>query len=183
MTTTDEELLGRHERREPGALDELVRRHVGRVRSMMFTMVLDHADADDLTQEVFCRALAGLPGLRARARFAGWLDAIAVNAAQRFLASRARARSRLAPVLADPPAAARDAPPARLLGGELDDAVAAALAALSPKLRAAIVLTAVRGRGVVEAAAACGCTLPTLYWRVHRARAILGRKLERFLKP
>jgi RNA polymerase sigma-70 factor (ECF subfamily) len=183
MTTTDEELLGRHAGGDAGALDELVRRHVGRVRSMIFTMVLDHADADDLTQEVFCRALAALPDLRGRTRFARWLNAIAVHTTQSFLASRGRARARLVPVLADPPAAARDAPPARLLDGELDGAVTAALAGLSPKLRAAIVLTAVHGLGVAEAAAACRCTLPTFYWRVHRARAILGRSLERFLKP
>lgn len=50
--TSDEDLAAAFQR-EPcrDLLDELVRRHLGRVRAVVFPMVLDDAVADDLTQE------------------------------------------------------------------------------------------------------------------------------------
>ena len=74
------------------------------------------------------------------------------------------------------------------LGGEvfakeLDSEIESALASLSPKLRAAIVLTSVQGLDVKEAARIEGCTTATLYWRIHQARRQLRSRLERWLSP
>ncbi|MBI1853108.1 MAG: RNA polymerase sigma factor [Planctomycetes bacterium] len=184
MTTpTDETLLRQYrERKQNDALDELVRRHIGKVRSMIYQMVLDHADADDLTQEVFCRALVGLDEFRGTARFSSWLYTIAVHTTQSFLAARTRFR-RMDSGPLDEKIDAGAAPDERLLGAEVNDAIHAALASLSPTLRSAIVLTALQEMGMAEAAAISQCALPTFYWRVHRARAILGKKLGGILKP
>ena len=46
--------------RETGELryfDQLVSRHIGKVRRMIYPIVLNHADADDLTQETFVRVM------------------------------------------------------------------------------------------------------------------------------
>jgi DNA-directed RNA polymerase specialized sigma24 family protein len=64
---------------------------------------------------------------------------------------------------------------------ELDGAISAAMATLSPALRAAIVLTSVNGCSVGEAARTEGCPVPTMYWRVHKARKILRRRLASYL--
>jgi len=61
LVPTDEELVAayRNSGQRP-VLDELVRRHVGKVRAMIYPMVLNSSGADDLTQEVFLRAVRGL---------------------------------------------------------------------------------------------------------------------------
>ena len=51
------------------ALNGLIRRHVGWVRAMIYGMVLNDADADELSQEAFVRAIRGLPQFRGDARF------------------------------------------------------------------------------------------------------------------
>ena len=71
-------------------LSELVDRHLGRVRSTVYAMVLDPAAADDLTQEVFCRAIGGLGSFGGRARFSTWLYRITMNTVRGFLARRRR---------------------------------------------------------------------------------------------
>ena len=54
--SSDEELIAAYRASPSGEmLDELVRRHLRRVRALVFQMVLDDAAADDLTQEVFLR--------------------------------------------------------------------------------------------------------------------------------
>jgi RNA polymerase sigma-70 factor (ECF subfamily) len=67
------------------------------------------------------------------------------------------------------------------LDRELEAEIAAALADLTPKLRAALVLTTLHGLGVAEAARIEGCGLPTLYWRIHQARKELRKRLARYL--
>jgi len=64
-----------------------------------------------------------------------------------------------------------------LITGEVVDDVDDALARLSPKQRSAIVLTAVEGLSVSEAAKIENCLLPTMYWRIHHARKILKKLL------
>ncbi len=67
------------------------------------------------------------------------------------------------------------------MAGELNDAITTAVVSLTPTLRAAVVLTMLQGLGVREAANIEGCTAATMYWRVHKARKILKKQLERHL--
>jgi DNA-directed RNA polymerase specialized sigma24 family protein len=62
----------------------------------------------------------------------------------------------------------------------LDAAIAAALRDLAPRLRAAIVLTAMQGLNVRTAAKVEGCSIGTMYWRIYEARKFLHRRLEQF---
>ena len=67
---------------------------------------------------------------------------------------------------------------------EFEDEVSAALAALSPEAaQAAIVLTSVQQISIPEAAGIEGCSTATMYWRIHEARRLLKRRLERYLSP
>ena len=71
---SDEQLVERfRDSGDLGHFDELVRRHIGPVRRMAFSMVLNHADADDLTQEVFLRVARGIGNFRGQAKFSTWL--------------------------------------------------------------------------------------------------------------
>ncbi len=162
------------------SIDELLRRHLRRVRSMLFSMVLDHALADDLTQETFLRAWRGLKSFRAEAKFSTWLTRIAWNVVQDGVTRRERTASSMSN--REPLASAIDQPEASLLQNELDERITTALAGLSPKLRAAIVLTGLQQLSPDEAAELEGCTVSTMYWRIHEARRLLEERLAEYLK-
>ena len=178
---SDEELVGSFQQSgEMRHLDELVQRHVTKVRSMVYAMVLNHADADEVTQEIFIRMTSGVGAFRHRARFSTWLYRIAMNTAHSFLARRAR---RPLEHQAEPPDRPDRAPgpDGTLAAKESDAEVERAMADLSPSLRAAISLTAIQGLDVREAARAEGCLAATMYWRVHEARKRLKKRLARHL--
>ena len=157
--------------------DTLVRRHIGKVRAMIYPMVLNDADADELTQEVFCRVMAGIHGFNHGSAFTTWLHCITMNTTCNFLKRRKRSPVEHREEPPDPPAARHARPDETAMARESDAQLRAALAELSPSLRAAIVLTTIHGMSVREAAQAEGCLAATLYWRVHQARKILREKL------
>lgn len=179
---TDQELVDRY--RSTGqveALDELARQHMERIRSLVFSMVLDDAVADDLTQEVFLRAFRSLDRFDGRSQFSTWLYRIAVNTTYSHLD-----RGKRSPVaFSDTPPEAADhedtRPDGPLLTTELKGQIEAGLAALSPRLRGAIVLTTIEKLAVKEAARIEGCSTATMYWRVHEARKQLKQKLKSYL--
>lgn len=180
---TDEELVAAYLHSEDREiLETLIRRHLGRVRRLAYPMVLNHADADDVVQEVLVRVVQGLASFRGEATFSTWLGRVTMNTIYRFLARRNKAprpspcdmRCREAPGPAQPENAA--------LHQELDAAVTRALEALPPELRAAIVWTTFDGVTPAEVAEIEGCTRATVYWRIHRARKALRRALRDWLE-
>ena len=167
--------------RESGEIrhfNELVIRHIGKVRAMIYPMVLNNADADELTQEVFLRVVKGISEFRGKSRFSSWLYRITINTVYSFLRKRS---NRPAEHYAEPPEQPNDSsdPADTLMSGETDAGITNALASLSPILRSAITLTALHGMSVREAARAEDCLTATMYWRVHEARRILKKKLDK----
>ncbi|CAL9613604.1 ECF RNA polymerase sigma factor SigC [Actinosynnema sp. ALI-1.44] len=127
-----------------------------------------HADAEDLTQETFVRALGSARGFTGRGGARTWLLAIA----RRVAADHFRAAATRPPIASDQDwQAAADRVGDRHLPG-LDDTVAIKLAVrtLSGDRRDAFVLTQVVGLGYAEAAEVCGCPVGTIRSRVARAR-------------
>src|SRR5438045_2035018 len=77
----DERLLVEAAQRDPARFGDLYDRHFERVYAFVVRRVSDRAAAEDVTAEVFHRALAGLRGYEWRgAPFAAWLLRIAANA-------------------------------------------------------------------------------------------------------
>lgn len=177
-TATDMELVARfQETGEVRHMDELVRRHIGKVRSLVFPMVLNDADADDVTQEAFLNAVRNIGSFRGQSEFATWLHRIAINAAYSLLRRKKRCREDRTEEVServDPSAG----PDRRVMGLELGVQIGKAMGALPVSLRAAITLTAIHGMSVKEAARTEGCLAATMYWRVFEARRILGKRLE-----
>ena len=155
---------------QPHQIGDLFVRHLGRVRNLMYQMTLNHADADDLTQEVFLRAARGLPEFDGRAEFGTWLHRIALNCANRFLVRRARRATASLEEAPEPVASGVERPDRQAAGAEADVRIRQALERLPVKLRAAIVLTVMQDVSFTEAARIERCALPTMYWRVHEAR-------------
>ena len=162
-------------------LNDLFSPYMGQVRGMMYQMVLNDADADDVTQEVFIRAARGIHGFNGHSRFPTWLYRISMNCAKSFLAKRARSPVEHRDTLPEQAAGPGSDPGDATAAGELDARIREALSELSPKLRSAIVLVVMQEVGVTEAARVERCAAATMYWRVHEARRQLKRKLEAYL--
>jgi RNA polymerase sigma-70 factor (ECF subfamily) len=129
------------------------------------------ADAEDLAQETFIHAYQHLEQFRSDARFSSWLYRIAVNQCLNWR-KRAERQSRLHQEFA------HDAPSAQSRIDPRTQQVQEALLELSPKQRAAVILTCYDGLSHAEAARALGCSETTVSWRVFAAK----RKLKRILK-
>ena len=145
-------------------------------------MVLDESVADDLTQEVFLRALRSLSGFRHQASFSTWLCRVALNTTYSYLKAARNSPIRYCADLSED-RSREPSPEGRVLEAELDGQIRAALSELSPKLRAAIVLTSLEELDVKEAARIEGCTTATMYWRIHHARKKLRHRLRNWLSP
>ncbi|MFC9811401.1 sigma-70 family RNA polymerase sigma factor [Streptomyces virginiae] len=131
----------------------------------------DTQAADDLTQDVFLRALAGLHRFEGRSSARTWLLSIArrtVVDSLRHAAARPRLSDRC-----DWQTAAEQAQPYGVPGFEDGIALAELLAAIPSERREAFVLTQLLGLPYAEAAEAVGCPIGTVRSRVARARTSL----------
>ena len=68
----------------------LVQRHQRFVFNLVFRMLEQYEEANEVTQETFLAAWQGLPGFRREARFSTWLYRIAYNCALKQLEQRNR---------------------------------------------------------------------------------------------
>jgi len=81
MSDADERLLIEAAQQDPSRFAELYERHFERVYAYAAHRLRDRSAAEDLTAEVFHKALAGLPRYEWRgAPFGAWLIRIAANA-------------------------------------------------------------------------------------------------------
>ena len=156
--------------RSPEAYEQVVRLHMGRVRGVIYNIVMCMADTDDLTQETFAYAYHRFDSFRGESTLSSWLCGIGVRKALKCV----RKRSRVVHVSTDSlselstPDAVR--PDRRLINKEHLELVDKAMGQLSAPFRAVMVLSAIEGYCADEIAGICGCTRTTVYWRLHQAR-------------
>jgi RNA polymerase sigma factor (sigma-70 family) len=162
----------------PPSWDEVVRDHSARVYRLAYRLTGNTHDAEDLTQEVFVRVFRSLssytPGT-----FEGWLHRITTNL---FLdMARRRQRIRFEGLGEETAARLGDGGPSPAQAFDdrhLDTDIQAALKALAPEYRAAVILCDIEGLSYEEIAAALGIKLGTVRSRIHRGRAQLRAALE-----
>ena len=176
MADTDYDLVLQSQKGDPAAFEILIQNHQRMIHSLTFRMTDSTADAEDLAQETFLRAYAQLATFRAQAKFSTWLYRIALNICLNWRQSEAR-RFRLQAACAEELATRQDQPEPQAAGNPANRQVQSAVLKLSPKQRAAIVLTVYDGLNHAEAAALLGCPEATVSWRIFSAR----RKLKRWL--
>ncbi len=155
------------------AFERLYREHVGRVYGLCLRLVRDPASAEDCAQEAFINAWRGLRSFETRSAFGTWLHRIAVNV---VLARRRRPSSSWS---AAPPPEAGEAGPAEWSFDtpvEVSE-IEAAVGALPEGARDVLVLCGIYGYSHAEAAEMLGVAEGTCKAQLHRARALLRRKL------
>ena len=169
----DGELVARCRQGDRGAFDALLERHRGWVLNLAYQMLGTADEAQDAAQEVFVRAFTHLKQFRGEAGFGTWLRQIAVN---ECLNRATRRRERPAALgslegSATPDPAERDAVTQAL-------AVRAAVQALTPPLRAALVLREMHGASYEDIARILGIPVGTVRSRLAAARERLRRLLS-----
>jgi RNA polymerase sigma-70 factor (ECF subfamily) len=75
----DRELVRRAQTGDPGAFEELVRRHQQRVTAVAGGILRQREDVEDISQQVFVKAYFSLKRFDQRAAFSTWLYKITVN--------------------------------------------------------------------------------------------------------
>ncbi|HEY5228645.1 MAG TPA: RNA polymerase sigma factor [Opitutaceae bacterium] len=171
MVTDDERILiARSKAGDLEAFAELVRTHQRMIYSLAYRMSGSAAAAEDLAQETFILAHTKLAAFRGDSKCSSWLYRIAINLCLRWRKSEQRRG------LADGEWALEQAPSDS--GENTGARVQEALARLSPKLRAAVILTAYDGLTHAEAASVLGCAEKTLSGRLFSARRQLAEILR-----
>lgn len=167
---------------DAAAFRELIRLTTGRLFRIAAYMVGDRDEADDLVQETFIRAWGRLEELREPEAVLGWLAGITRNAARdrlRSLRRRGKAMAAERDARADREPSAHRGPDEDLAAAQLGAAVRRAVAALSDKHRVVLLLREVDGMSYEQIAQLLDLPVGTVESRLHRARAALGRNLER----
>ena len=177
---TDEDLLARARAGDGEAIEALLTRYEPQIYRFALRMCGDEADARDTLQETLIAALRGLPGFRGDARLSTWLYQIARSFCikQRRPGASVRGGEPLSDASAAP---GETAPDVRAHAREIGEALAAALSALPPAYREAIVLRDVEGLPADEAAEIAGVEVAALKSRLHRGRVELRAHLAAIL--
>jgi RNA polymerase sigma-70 factor (ECF subfamily) len=159
---------------DSGSFDALVRRHRPEILAYLTRLSGHPADAEDLCQEALLRACRARQRLAEDANGRAWLYRIATNTALTFLKRRARQPrpSTVDPEHVPAPATGRTALEASL------ERLHAAVAALPPKQRAALVERRFQGLDYAAIGLSLGCTpsaaRANVYQAMRRLRAALA---------
>lgn len=183
---TEESLVRRLRRRDEDAFRELVEAYQGRVYGLVFRMIGNQAEAEDVAQEVFVTVFKAIDSFRGDAKLSTWLYRIATNHCKnrlKYLQRRHHDRTR---DIDDTPEgdyggatherAAR--PDEEMAGRELEAAIQAGLAALEEEHRVVVILRDIDQLSYVEIAEIVGVPEGTIKSRLFRGRAALRAFVE-----
>lgn len=156
---------------------EIVEAHADGVYSLAYRLSGNKQDAEDLTQETFVRVFRSLKNYRP-GTFDGWLHRITTNLFLDMVRHRQAIRMEALPEDYERVPGTSPTPEQVFVDASLDPDLEAALTALHPDYRAAVVLCDVVGLSYEEIAATLGIKMGTVRSRIHRARTQLRESLE-----
>jgi len=160
----------------PPSWDEVVRLHSARVYRLAYRLSGNPQDAEDLTQETFVRVFRSLANYQP-GTFEGWLHRITTNLFLDLVRRRQRIRFDALPEDTERMPGSAPSPEQVYADSYLDPQVQAALDALPPDFRVAVVLCDIEGLTYEEIAATLGIKLGTVRSRIHRGRVQLREAL------
>jgi RNA polymerase sigma-70 factor, ECF subfamily len=173
-TLSDNLLLERIGRGDDASFETLFHRHYDRVYGLLFRLVGNRAEAEDLTQEVFLKLYHHTFGQREH-NIGAWLYRVATNTGYNAIRSRNRQWQRNVWLVPDPkggPGADQE-----VEWREEKTAVRAALARL-PERQAQLLLLRQMGLSYAECAEACGVAPGSVGTLLARAAAAFRQAYE-----
>jgi RNA polymerase sigma factor (sigma-70 family) len=156
--------------------EQVVRDHSARVYRLAYRLSGNAQDAEDLTQETFVRVFRSLASF-SPGTFEGWLHRITTNLFLDMVRRRQRIRFDALPEDTERLPGTSPSPEQVYADTHLDPQIQAALDALSPEFRVAVVLCDIEGLTYEEIAATLGIKLGTVRSRIHRGRVQLREAL------
>jgi RNA polymerase sigma-70 factor, ECF subfamily len=160
--------------------EEFVQANLRRVFLIIYRIVGNVADAQDLSQETFIKALQRQEQLKDLEKAAQWLSRIASNTAIDFLRRQGRASFTELDEVMDPLAAPMErSPEALLLSAERQDYLEEGLSRLTPRERAALILRDVEDLPAEEVARRLNCGKATVRSHIANARTKFRKYMER----
>ncbi len=187
-TASDQDVVLEARAGRQAAYRELVRRYERPIFSLIYRMVRNREQAEDLSQETFVKALNAIESYRPEYKFSSWifkiannvsidhlrrreLDTLSLDGSPHALTPEAIQASALQ--LGDRQETALEELEAKELGGEIE----VAIAGLRPEYRSCILLRHVEGRPYEEIATMLDLPLGTVKTYIHRARGELRQAL------
>ncbi|MBB1509532.1 RNA polymerase sigma factor SigE [Tessaracoccus sp. MC1756] len=155
---------------------ELVRDHSAQVYRLAYRLTGNQHDAEDLTQDVFVRVFKSIHNFQP-GTLEGWLHRITTNLFLDQARRKQRIRLDALSVAPDHVWGESTGPEELHDDAELDADVSAALRALSPEQRVAVVLCDIEGLSYEEIAKVLDVKLGTVRSRIARGRAALREAL------
>jgi RNA polymerase sigma-70 factor (ECF subfamily) len=168
---------------QPGLAEDLERQsrfvsdNLRRIFVQIYRIVGNVADAQDLTQETFIKALQRQDQLKDELKAAHWLSRIATNTALDFL--RRHGRVQHCELDAAPHEMSCETPEDIVLRAEHNEYLADGLRLLSPRERTALLLRDVEGLSAEEVAQRLDCSKATVRSHIANARIKFRRYMER----
>jgi RNA polymerase sigma-70 factor (ECF subfamily) len=192
-TDADGPLVEALRRDDPAAPEILVETFGDRVYRLALRITGSNEDAEEAAQDALWTAARKIHTFKGEAAFGSWLYRIAANAAYQKLRAR---RAKAAEIAIDDVLPALDEGgrhfepmddwsnrvDERALQGELRHVLTAAIDALPPDYRTALVLHDVEGLSNPDIAEALGISLPAVKSRVHRSRLFVRKRLADYMK-
>lgn len=176
---------------EAQAFHELIRPIERAVFVMLFMLLRNESDAEDVAQETFIKVYRNLHTFRGESRFSTWVLSIARNEGLAWLRRRStRPEEPLEPVMDEnsgdfTPALLtdwREIPLEALERKDLGQCICRAILNLPPIYREVVQLRDVEELDVQETAGLLGITAGAVKVRLHRARTMLQKELVPLLK-
>jgi len=168
----DPELVERMRASDPDALRMIVERYQDRIFALIWGIVRDRHEVEDVAQEVFLKVFTKIDAFDGRSRFYTWLYRVAANTAKDHLKKRSRRPSVAleddARIETGTPGPADSAERA-----EVRSRVRAAIGGLPVRYREVLALRELDGLSYNEIAAVLRVSIGTVESRLHRARARL----------
>src|SRR6266516_5647974 len=162
---------------------KLVQQHQRRVFNLVFRMLQQYEEANEITQETFLAAWQGLPSFRGDARFSTWLYRIAYNCCLKQLEQRKRDKALQAAVQAEQifqQESCDERAAAELEAHERQALVREHLSQLPAKYRVVLVLRHLQELTYEEMAEILTMPIGTIKTHLFRARNLLKERLGTF---
>ena len=178
---SERSLVERLARGEPKAWNQAFASHRDKVYGFCLRMMRNREEAEDVSQEVFLRAVRAIGTFRGDASIGTWLHQIARNLCLTRLQATKRDRDNsaelawISAVMGDNASADTS-----LTSGDLRKGLEIALGALEPMFREVLLLREVQDLSYEEIAKVTGVAVNTVKTRIFRARAKLQQQLAEF---
>ena len=171
------------------AFNELMLKYHRQVFNIVFRVVADYNQADEIAQDVFIRAYRGISGFKYKAKVLTWLYTIAINLSRNWIKKNCRLKSRQtsldAPVIGDNNYCVKRevsdtklAPDVAVLNKEKQILIEKAINELADDFREVVILRDIQMVSYEEIAKILAINIGTVKSRLYRARQILQDKLK-----